>query len=113
MAIGRVANTQGYGLEEIGVVVSPRTTIQVDAFQATNYPNMFACGDVASPYQFTLTAAHQAWHASVNTLFGNCKKFRTDYSISPWATFTVPEVARVGLNEQDANELGIAYENWT
>ena len=110
VAIGRVANTQGYGLEEIGVVVSPRKTVQVDAFQATNYPNIFACGDVAGPYQFTHTAAHQAWYASVNALFGSFKKFRTDYSVIPWATFTDPEVARVGLNEQDAKDQGIAYE---
>ena len=110
VAIGRVANTQGYGLEEIGVVVSPRKTVQVDAFQATNYPNIFACGDVAGPYQFTHTAAHQAWYASVNALFGCFKKFRTDYSVIPWATFTDPEVARVGINEQDAKEQGIAYE---
>jgi pyruvate/2-oxoglutarate dehydrogenase complex dihydrolipoamide dehydrogenase (E3) component len=110
IAIGRVANTHGYGLEEIGVVVSPRKTVQVDAFQATNYPNIFACGDVAGPYQFTHTAAHQAWYASVNALFGSFKKFRTDYSAIPWATFTDPEVARVGLNEQDAIGQGIAYE---
>jgi pyruvate/2-oxoglutarate dehydrogenase complex dihydrolipoamide dehydrogenase (E3) component len=92
------------------VVVSPRKTVQVDAFQATNYPNIFACGDVAGPYQFTHTAAHQAWYASVNALFGSFKKFRTDYSAIPWATFTDPEVARVGLNEQDAIGQGIAYE---
>jgi len=110
VAIGRVANTLGYGLEEIGVVVSPRKTIQTDAFQATNYPNIFACGDVAGPYQFTHTAAHQAWYASVNALFGVFKKFRTDYSVIPWATFTDPEVARVGLNEQDAKDLGLTYE---
>ena len=110
IAIGRVANTLGYGLEDIGVVLSPRLTVQVDAFQATNFPNIFACGDVAGPYQFTHTAAHQAWYASVNALFGCFKKFRTDYSVIPWATFTDPEVARVGLNEQDATNQGIAYE---
>jgi pyruvate/2-oxoglutarate dehydrogenase complex dihydrolipoamide dehydrogenase (E3) component len=110
IAIGSVANTSGYGLEEIGVVLSPRLTVQVDAFQATNFPNIFACGDVAGPYQFTHTAAHQAWYASVNALFGCFKKFRTDYSVIPWATFTDPEVSRVGLNEQDATNQGIAYE---
>jgi len=110
VAIGRVANTEGYGLERIGVVLSPRKTVQVDSFQATNYPNIFACGDIAGPYQFTHTAAHQAWYASVNALFGSFKKFRTDYSVIPWATFTDPEVARVGLNEQDAKDQGIAYE---
>jgi dihydrolipoamide dehydrogenase len=110
LAIGRVANTTGYGLEDIGVELSPRRTVQVDAFQATNYPNIFACGDVAGPYQFTHIAAHQAWYAAVNALFGDFKKFRTDYSVIPWATFTEPEVARVGLNEQDAKDQNIAYE---
>lgn len=110
LALGRTPNTSGYGLEDIGVELSPKHTIQIDGFQATNYPNIFACGDVAGPYQFTHTAAHQAWYAAVNALFGNIKKFRTDYSVIPWATFTEPEVARVGLNEQDANEQDIKYE---
>ena len=110
LAIGRVANTQGYGLEELGVELSPKHTIAINDFQETNYPNIFACGDVAGPYQFTHTAAHQAWYAAVNALFGSFKKFRTDYSVIPWATFIDPEVARVGLNEQDAKEQNIAYE---
>lgn len=110
LALGRMPNTSGYGLEDIGVALSPKRNIQIDSFQATNYPNIFACGDVSGPYQFTHTAAHQAWYAAVNALFGNLKKFRTDYSTVPWATFTKPEVARVGLNEQDANEQGIKYE---
>ncbi len=110
LALGRSPNTSGYGLEDIGVELSPKRAIQIDGFQATNYPNIFACGDVSGPYQFTHTAAHQAWYAAVNALFGNIKKFRTDYSVIPWATFTEPEVARVGLNEQEANEQGIKYE---
>ena len=110
LALGRLPNTSGYGLEDIGVELSPKRTIQVDGFQATNYPNIFACGDVSGPYQFTHTAAHQAWYTAVNALFGNIKKFRTDYSVIPWATFTEPEVARVGLNEQEAKEQGIKYE---
>jgi len=110
LAIGRVANTAGYGLEELGVQLSDRRTVQINAFQETNFPNIYACGDVSGPYQFTHTAAHQAWYASVNALFGSFKKFKTDYSIIPWATFTDPEVARVGLNEQEAKEQGIAYE---
>ncbi len=110
LAIGRVANTQGYGLEELGVELSPRRTIAINDFQQTNYPNIFAVGDVSGPFQFTHTAAHQAWYAAVNALFGNFKKFRTDYSVIPWATFIDPEVARVGLNEQDAKEHNIAYE---
>jgi pyruvate/2-oxoglutarate dehydrogenase complex dihydrolipoamide dehydrogenase (E3) component len=110
VALGRAANVSGYGLEELGVALSPKKTVQVDAFQATNYPHIFACGDVAGPYQFTHTAAHQAWYAAVNALFGGFIKFRTDYSVIPWATFTDPEVARVGLNEQDAKAQGIPYE---
>jgi dihydrolipoamide dehydrogenase len=110
VAIGRAANINGYGVEELGIALSPRKTIATDAFQATNYPNIYACGDVAGPYQFTHTAAHQAWYAAVNALFGQFKKFRTDYSVIPWSTFTDPEVARVGLNEQDAKEQGIPYE---
>ena len=76
----------------------------------TSFPNIYACGDVAGPYQFTHVSAHQGWYASVNALFGGLKKFRVDYSAIPWATFTDPEVARVGLNELEANEQGIEYE---
>ena len=110
LAIGRSANVTGYGIEKMGIELSPRKTVAVNPFQETNYPNIYACGDVAGPYQFTHTASHQAWYAAVNALFGSFKKFRTDYSVIPWATFTDPEVARVGLNEQDAKEQGIAYE---
>jgi len=110
VAIGRVANVSGYGVEEMGITLSPRKTIETNAFQETNYPNIYACGDVAGPYQFTHTAAHQAWYAAVNALFGQFKKFKTDYSVIPWSTFTDPEVARVGLNEQEAKEQNIPYE---
>jgi pyruvate/2-oxoglutarate dehydrogenase complex dihydrolipoamide dehydrogenase (E3) component len=110
IALGRVANTQGYGLETLGVELSPTHNIAINAFQQTNYPNIFACGDVCGPFQFTHTAAHQAWYAAVNALFGDVKKFRTDYSVMPAATFIDPEVARVGLNEQEALKQGVAYE---
>jgi pyruvate/2-oxoglutarate dehydrogenase complex dihydrolipoamide dehydrogenase (E3) component len=110
VAVSRAANVKGYGVEELGITLSPRKTIATNAFQETNYPNIYACGDVAGPYQFTHTAAHQAWYAAVNALFGQFKRFSTDYSVIPWATFTDPEVARVGLNEVDAKERGIAYE---
>ena len=108
VAVGRIANTQGFGLEELGVKLD--RTVQTNEFLQTNFPNIYACGDVAGPYQFTHTAAHQAWYASVNALFGDFKKFKVDYSVIPWATFTDPEVARVGLNELEAKEQGIAYE---
>ncbi|MDZ4152142.1 FAD-dependent oxidoreductase [Methylicorpusculum sp.] len=110
ISIGRAANVQGYGVEELGIALSARKTLETNPFQQTNYPNIFAVGDVAGPYQFTHTAAHQAWYAAVNALFGHFKKFRTDYSVIPWSTFTDPEVARVGLNELDAQAQNIAYE---
>lgn len=110
VAIGRAANIEGYGVEALGITLSPRKTIATDPFQATNYPNIYAVGDVTGPYQFTHVAAHQAWYAAVNALFGTFKKFRTDYSVIPWSTFTDPEVARVGLNEQEAEQQNIPYE---
>jgi len=109
-AVGRVANTAGYGLEELGIPLTRARTIETNEYLQTIYPNIYACGDVAGPYQFTHTAAHQAWYAAVNALFGRLRKFRADYSVIPWATFTDPEVARVGLNETEAKERGVAYE---
>jgi pyruvate/2-oxoglutarate dehydrogenase complex dihydrolipoamide dehydrogenase (E3) component/uncharacterized membrane protein YdjX (TVP38/TMEM64 family) len=109
-AVGRVANTRGYGLEELGIPTTKARTVETNEFLQTIYPNIYACGDVAGPYQFTHTGAHQAWFASVNSLFGTFKKFRADYSVIPWATFTDPEVARVGLNELEAKERNIPYE---
>lgn len=110
VAVGRAANVTGYGVEDLGINVSDRRTIAVNEYMQTNYPNIFACGDVAGPYQFTHTAAHTAWYAAVNALFGRFRKFKVDYSVIPWATFTEPEVARVGLNETEAKERNIAYE---
>ncbi len=108
VAVGRVANLKGYGLEDVGVATA--RTVDTNDFLQTNYPNIYAAGDVAGPYQFTHTAAHQAWYAAVNALFDPFKKFKADYSVIPWATFVEPEVARVGLNELEAKENGIAYE---
>lgn len=110
VAVGRAANTAGFGLEKLGVRLNPNKTIEVNEYLQTNIPTVFACGDVAGPYQFTHVAAHQAWFASVNALFGSLKRFKVDYSVIPWATFSEPEVARVGLNELEAKEQGIAYE---
>jgi len=109
-AVGRVANTTGYGLEELGIPVTKARTVETNEFLQTAYPNIYACGDVAGPYQFTHVGAHQAWYASVNALFGRFWKLRADYSVIPWATFTDPEVARVGLNELEAKERNIPYE---
>jgi dihydrolipoamide dehydrogenase len=108
VAVGRIANTTGYGLEELGIGTTKARTVETDDFLQTIYPNIFAAGDVAGPYQFTHTASHQAWYVAVNALFGSFRRFKADYRVIPWATFTEPEVARVGLNETEAKEKGIA-----
>lgn len=109
-AVGRSPRVTGYGLEELGIPLTPQKTIQTNAFLQTLYPNIYAVGDVAGPFQFTHTASHQAWYAAVNALFGRFKRFKADYSVIPWATFTDPEVARVGLSETEAREQGVAHE---
>ncbi len=110
VALGRRARVKGFGLEELGVEIARNGTIESDEFMRTNYPNIFVCGDVAGPYQFTHVASHQAWYAAVNALFSPFKEFKADYRVIPWATFTDPEVARVGLNELEAKERDIPYE---
>lgn len=110
VAVGRKAQVQGFGLEQLGVAITNRGTVGVDSYLRTNYPNIFAIGDAAGPYQFTHTASHTAWYATVNALFGSFWKFKVDYSVIPWVTFCSPEVARVGLNEMEAKEQGIPYE---
>ena len=113
VAVGRVARLKGFGLEELGVKTG--RTIAINEFLQTSFPNIYAVGDVAGPFQFTHTAAHMAWFATVNSLFSPLLAlrggpFKVDYSVIPWETFTEPEVARVGLNETEAREKGIAYE---
>lgn len=110
LALGRRPNTEGFGLEELGVRLSARGTIETDALLRTNFPNIHVCGDVAGPYQFTHTAAHQAWYAAVNALLAPFWSFKVDYRVIPWATFTDPEVARVGLSEDEAAAQDIAVE---
>ena len=107
-AVGRRPRLTGYGLENLGIATDK--ALQTNDYLQTLYPSIFAAGDVAGPYQFTHTAAHQAWYAAVNALFGSFKKFKVDYRVIPWATFTDPEVARVGLNEAEAKEKSISYE---
>jgi pyruvate/2-oxoglutarate dehydrogenase complex dihydrolipoamide dehydrogenase (E3) component/uncharacterized membrane protein YdjX (TVP38/TMEM64 family) len=109
-AVGRVPNTEGYGLEELGIPLTKARTVETNDYLQTLFPNIYACGDVAGPYQFTHTASHQAWYAAVNALFGGLRRFRADYAVIPWATFTDPEVARVGLNETEARAQGIPHE---
>jgi len=108
VAVGRSARLSGFGLEALGIETDK--TIVTDDYLATLYPNIFAAGDVAGPYQFTHVASHQAWFAAVNALFGQFRKFKADYRVIPWTTFIDPEIARVGLNEQDAKAQGVAYE---
>ncbi len=108
IAVGREANLDGNGLKELGVTTE--RTVQVNGYLQTSLPNIYAAGDVAGPYQFTHAAAHQAWYAAVNALFDPFKKFRADYRVIPWATFVEPEVARVGLNEQEAKAQNVPYE---
>ena len=110
IAAGRVANTQGLGLEEMNIATDRNGFVEVDEYLQTSCPTIYACGDVIGGYQFTHVSAHEAWFASVNSLFGVFKRFKADYRVIPWATFTAPEVGRVGLNETDARAKGIAYE---
>jgi len=110
VAIGRKANVEGFGLEELGINLEARGTLQLNEYLQTTYPNIYACGDVAGPYQFTHMASFQAWYATLNALLGEFKKFRVEYKVVPWATFTDPEVARVGLSEQEAIDQDIPFE---
>ncbi|MDW5376981.1 FAD-dependent oxidoreductase [Halomonas sp. HP20-15] len=110
VAVGREANVEGLGLEALGIEVTERGTLAVDGTLRSVYPNIWACGDVAGPYQLTHASAHQAWHATVNALFGEFRRFTVNYRNMPAVTFTQPEVARVGLNEREAGAQGIAYE---
>ena len=110
VAVGRRANTQNFGLEEIGVEINPNGTVKTDERLRTNIPSILACGDVAGPYQFTHTASHQAWYASVNGLFDRFKTFKVDYSVIPWVTYTEPEVAQVGITEDQAQQQGMDFD---
>lgn len=110
LAVGHSANVEDLGLDALGVAVGPTGQIEVDDYLCTTIPTIYACGDVVGPYLFTHMASHQAWYAAVNSLFGRFRRFRVDYSVVPWATFTDSEVARVGLNEEQAREQNVAYE---
>ncbi|WP_029921943.1 FAD-dependent oxidoreductase [Nevskia soli] len=110
VAIGRRPRISGYGLEEMGITGGGSGTFQTNEYLETLYPNIYACGDVAGPYQLTHVAAHQAWYAAVHALFGQLRRFRVDYSAIPAVTFVDPEVARVGLNESEAEKQGVKYE---
>ena len=110
IALGRTPNIKGFGLEELGIELTKTKHIETNEFLQTNFPNIYCSGDVHGPYQFTHVAAHESWYSSVNALFGGFKKFKVDYNTIPWATYTDPEVARVGINETDAKQAGLDYE---
>jgi pyruvate/2-oxoglutarate dehydrogenase complex dihydrolipoamide dehydrogenase (E3) component len=110
LAIGRKPNVEDFGLEQLAMPLTPQGTIEVSNSMQTAFPNIFACGDVAGPYQFTHMASFQAWFASLNALLGGLWRSQANYDVVPWATFTDPEVARVGLSEEDAKQRSIAYE---
>ncbi len=110
VAVGRKANTKGFGLENLDIKLRDNGTIEANEFLQTNYPNIFVCGDVTGPYQLTHTASHQAWYCAVNGLFGKFKKFKVDYSVIPWCTFLDPEIATVGKNERQCQAEEIEYE---
>lgn len=108
VAVGRAPRLKGFGLEELGIRAD--RVVETNEYLQTLHPNILAAGDVAGPYQFTHVAGHQAWFAAINALFGDLKRFKVDYSVIPWATFTDPEVARVGLSEAEAREKKIPHE---
>jgi pyruvate/2-oxoglutarate dehydrogenase complex dihydrolipoamide dehydrogenase (E3) component len=110
VAVGRRPNTRDLGLESLGIEVDAQGSPRVDRYLRTTCRNVYACGDLIGPYQFTHMASHQAWFAAVNALFGRFRRFPVNYSVVPWVTFTDPEVARVGLSEQDARDQGIDFE---
>ena len=110
IAAGRKPNTENFGLAELDLALTPSGTIEINSAMQTSYPNIYACGDVAGPYQFTHMASFQAYFASLNALLGGLWRLRANYRVVPWATFTNPEVARVGLSEQEAQQHKIGYE---
>ena len=110
LAMGRRPRTEGLGLEELGVELREDGSIQVDKYLRTSVSNLYAAGDVTGPYRFTHMASHQAWYAGVNALFGSIGRFRVNYSAVPWAIYTDPEVATVGLTERQALALGRRFE---
>lgn len=110
IALGRHANVTGFGLEALSVSLNPDQTIKANPFLQTNIPNIYVCGDATGPYQFTHAASHQAWYAAINALFSPFKRFKVDYNNMAWCTFVAPEIARVGMNEQEAKAQNIDVE---
>lgn len=109
-AIGRKPRVENLGLEELGIPIAKNGTIEHNEYLQTKYRNIYVCGDVAGPIQLTHVAGHQAWYAAVNALFSNFKSFKEDLSVIPRCTFTYPEVASVGLSEQELEKKNYDFE---
>lgn len=107
LAVGQVANVEGLNLDKIGVQYD-RKGITIDSKCRTSVKHIWACGDVAGPYQFTHLAEYQAGVIISNAVFGFPKKM--DLRVFPWVVYTDPEYAHVGLNEKGAREKGLSYE---
>jgi len=110
VAVGRSPRVHGFGVEELGIALTARGSIATNACLQTNYPNIYAVGDVASPLQYTHAAAHQAWYAVMNALFGRFWLHKVRDAVIPRATFTDPEVAHVGLHASEAAAQGLSFE---
>lgn len=107
-AVGRKPRVQGFGLENLGIDVVKG--VETNDYLQTRFPNIYLAGDVANKGQLTHLAAHQAWYAAVNALFGRFRKFAVDDRVIPACTYLDPEVARVGLTEKEAIATGVSYE---
>ena len=110
VAAGRHPNTEGLGLEEVGIVCDERS-VRTDRRGRTNIRSIWAIGDVAGPPFFSHWASHQARVVARNTLFPGSSSYDDD--TLPWTTFTQPEVARVGVSEAEAQARGIPYDVFT
>jgi pyruvate/2-oxoglutarate dehydrogenase complex dihydrolipoamide dehydrogenase (E3) component len=108
VAAGRTPNVEGLGLEAAGVAYTARG-VEVDRTLTTSRAHILACGDVASPYQFTHSADYQARIVIRNILLPWFKA-KVDYTWIPWVTYTDPEVAQAGLSEEEARKRGVAHD---
>lgn len=116
VGIGRAPNVDGLGLELVGVEYDQRTGVKVNAGLQTTNPVIYAAGDICFPLKFTHTADAMAQIVIQNALFPHpfgLGRASTDLLIIPWATFTEPEIAHVGLYEKDATDKGIEVETYT
>ena len=109
-ATGRAPNVSGIGLDEAGVDYDTRTGVHISDLYETSAPNIYSCGDCASPYKFTHAADWQA-RCAVRNMFLQANSKHSDLLV-PWATYTDPEIAHVGLYEKEMDDKGIAYDTY-